>query len=113
VDQEVLEEILNQEDLEEVQDQEVQDQEEVLEAMVEDLETEILAKAVETSEAVLRKALVHEKCTKLLVLSANRNVKFLSNQHRANQFIAENVLTKRNKNNSNLIYIFIYFIKLQ
>jgi hypothetical protein len=38
---------------------------------------------------------VQEKCTKLFVMNANKNVKFLLNLQKADQSIAKNVSEKR------------------
>jgi len=52
---------------------------------------EILIEAVGASEEVLDQ----EKCTKLFVQSANKNVKFHSNRRKVSLFIAEIVMLRK------------------
>ena len=42
----------------------------------------------------------HEKCIKQLALSAEKNAKFLSSQQKVSQFIAENVIRRKEDSNS-------------
>jgi hypothetical protein len=61
--------------------------------------------------------LAQEKCIKQLALNAEKNAKFLSNQQKASQFIAENVTLREHLEDSSAsfeavltIYLFFIFV---